>query len=138
MEKSYGIEAARAQLGDIADHARTTGETIALTRHGRTVAVIGPATAVKPAGSVEVTLHFPNDDWTVQLPAVPRQGETVEWADPGSGYTRWKVTEVVHSVGPDSDNTIGLTLDPADESAVNHVKKLDAARRPARNRNDEK
>ncbi|MFH7340615.1 hypothetical protein [Streptomyces sp. KHY 26] len=138
MEKSYGIEAARAQLGDIADHTRTTGETIALTRHGRTVAVVGPATAVKPAGSVEVTLHFTNDDWTVQLPAVPRRGEIVEWADPGSGDTRWTVTEVVHSIGPDGDNTIGLALDPVDEAIAKHVKELEARSRFARNRTTEK
>jgi antitoxin (DNA-binding transcriptional repressor) of toxin-antitoxin stability system len=138
MEKSYGIEAARARLGEIADHARTTGETIGLTRHGRTVAVIGPATVVKPAGSVEVTLHFPNDDWTVQLPAVPRTGEIVDWADPGYGSTRWVVTEVVHSVGPDDDNTIGLTLDPADTEATNMVKQIEAARRTVRNRTTEK
>jgi prevent-host-death family protein len=134
MEKSYGIEAARAQLGEIADHARTTGEVIALTRHGRTVAVVGPANTVRPAQSVEVTLHFPIDDWTVRLPAVPRKGETIDWEDPGSGDTRWLVTEVMHSIGPDGDNTIGLTLDPSDENAANHVKQLEAYRLAARNR----
>ncbi|GAB3004604.1 hypothetical protein GCM10023080_082850 [Streptomyces pseudoechinosporeus] len=76
MEKAIGIEAARARLGDIADHARTTGQTTALTRHGRTVAVIGPAHAVQPAGSVEVTLFLGDEDRTIVLPAVPRIGDS--------------------------------------------------------------
>lgn len=120
MEKSYGIEAARAQLGDIADHARTTGETIALTRHGRTIAVIGPAEAVKPAQGIKVGLHFPHVDWTVHLPVVPRKGEFVEWEDPEHGGGRWEVTEVIHVASPDEVD-IALTLDPADEDARKQV-----------------
>lgn len=78
MEKSYGIEAARAQLGDIANHVRDTGQIIELTRHGRTVAVVGPADAVKPAESVEVTFLLPaNHDASARLPGVPRKGDIV-------------------------------------------------------------
>lgn len=117
MEKTYGIEAARAQLGDIADHARTTGEVVALTRHGRIVAVIGPAKDVKPEQGVEVSLHFPHADWTMHMPAVPRQGEIVAWEDPDSGdEARWEVTEVIHSASPEGA-AIGVTLDPADDEA---------------------
>ena len=50
-----GIERARAKLRDIADHVRDTGHIVELTRHGRTVAVIGPAEAVRPVQGVEVT-----------------------------------------------------------------------------------
>jgi antitoxin (DNA-binding transcriptional repressor) of toxin-antitoxin stability system len=122
MEKSYGIEAARAQLGDIADHARTTGQTIALTRHGRTVAVIGPADTVKPAGGVEVNLHFPHADiQDVGLPALPRVGEQLIWvldnddADEGT----WDVTEVQWHLSPNS-TTVGVSLEPTDD----HTKQL--------------
>src|ERR1044072_7054127 len=77
MEKSLGIEAARARLGDIADHARTTGQVTALTRHGRTVAVIGPAHAVQPAGRIKVTLYLGDDDQVCVLPALPRIRESL-------------------------------------------------------------
>jgi antitoxin (DNA-binding transcriptional repressor) of toxin-antitoxin stability system len=117
MEKSYGIEAARAQLGDIAEHARTTGNVIALTRHGRTVAVIGPANAVRPAQGVQVTLHFPHVDWTVHMPIVPRKGELIDWQDPDHGNAVWKVTAVEYTVYPDEPGPIDIMVDPADDDA---------------------
>ncbi|TXS68919.1 type II toxin-antitoxin system Phd/YefM family antitoxin [Streptomyces sp. sk2.1] len=120
MEKSYGIEAARAQLGDIADHARTTGQVIALTRHGRTIAVIGPVKAVRPDQGIKMSLHFPHADWTVQLPVVPRTGEFFEWEDPQHGSARWEVTEVIHVADP-NEAYIAITLDPADEEARKQV-----------------
>ncbi|MFI8194668.1 type II toxin-antitoxin system Phd/YefM family antitoxin [Streptomyces sp. NPDC085946] len=122
MEKSYGIEAARAQLGDIVDHARTTGQTIALTRHGRTVAVIGPAEAVKPSGGVEVTLYYPHDQSTCVLPALPRTGDSflqeVELGPESSTETRWSVTEVQWHMSSDGTTYIGVSLDPADDHTV--------------------
>jgi antitoxin (DNA-binding transcriptional repressor) of toxin-antitoxin stability system len=121
MEKSYGIEAARAQLGDIADHARITGEVIALTRHGRTVAVIGPARAVKPAGGVEVTLYFPHAERMSVLPAVPRVGESLVWVldDEGDEGT-WDVSEVQWHLSEATGASVGVSLEPADD----HTKQL--------------
>ena len=119
MEKSYGIEAARAQLGDIADHARTTGKTIALTRHGRTIAVIGPAAAIKPAGGVEVTLYYPHDQRTCVLPALPRMGESfvedVELGPDENTETRWNVTDVQWYRSDDGSTSVGVSLDPVDD-----------------------
>lgn len=119
MEKSYGIEAARAQLGDIADHARMTGATIALTRHGRTVAVIGPAASVKPAGGVEVTLFYPHDQRTCVLPALPRMGESfvedVELGPDENTEARWSVTEVQWYRSDDGSTSVAVSLDPVDD-----------------------
>src|ERR1044072_3238032 len=100
MEKSVGIEAALARRGDFADHARTTGQVTALTRHGRTVAVIGPAHAVQPAGSIKVTLYLGADDQVGVLPALPRIGESflVETADGNEEY--WLVTNIQWDLRP--------------------------------------
>src|ERR1044072_3770524 len=99
MEKSLGIEAARARLGDIADHARTTGQVTALTRHGRTVALIGAAHAVQPAGSIKVPLYLGDDDQVCVLPALPRIGESflVETADANEEY--WLVSNIPWDLG---------------------------------------
>lgn len=119
MENAYGIEAARAKLGEIADHARTTGETIALTRHGRTVAVIGPAASVKPAGGVEVTLFYPHGQRTCVLPALPRMGESfiedVELGPDDNTEARWSVTEVQWYRSDDGSTSVGVSLDPVDD-----------------------
>ncbi|MYW49605.1 type II toxin-antitoxin system Phd/YefM family antitoxin [Streptomyces sp. SID161] len=112
MEKSYGIEAARAQLGDIADHARTTGETIALTRHGRTVAVIGPADVVAPRQGVSATLLFPrNDDQIVYLPGVPHPGDPIIRSTE-IGEERWTVSKVEWYLRDDGHASLFLHLDP--------------------------
>jgi antitoxin (DNA-binding transcriptional repressor) of toxin-antitoxin stability system len=122
MENAYGIEAARAKLGDIADHVRSTGQIIPLTRHGRTVAVIGPANAVKPAGGVEVTLYFPHTERLCVLPALPRTGEQLVWvldnddADEGT----WNITEVQWHLSDVTGATVGVSLEPADD----HTKQL--------------
>jgi antitoxin (DNA-binding transcriptional repressor) of toxin-antitoxin stability system len=132
MEKSYGIEAARAQLGDIADHARTTGETIALTRHGRAVAVIGPAASVKPAGGVEVTLFYPHDQRTCVLPALPRMGESfvddVELGPNDNTEMRWSVTEVQWYRSDDGSTSVGVSLDPVDDHTRQIMKRQKAER----------
>ena len=131
MEKSYGIEAARAQLGDIADHVRATGEVVQLTRHGRAVAVVGPAGAVKAAGGVEVTLYFPLFlRHTVQLPdlyrrtcvlpAVPRVGERfceeVALGPDDAMETHWDVTSVEWHMHVDGSAFVGVSLEPIDEA----------------------
>lgn len=119
MEKSYGIEAARAKLGDIADHTRATGQTVSLTRHGRTVAVIGPANSVKSAGGVEATLFYPHDQRDCVLPALPRKGESfvedVELGADDSTETRWSVTEVQWYLSADGSTSVGVSLDPVDD-----------------------
>lgn len=112
MENSYGIEAARAKLGEIADHARTTGQTVALTRHGRTVAVIGPAHSVQPAGTVKVSLYVGDQDPESHvLPSVPRIGETFRMPDENF----YLVTGVQWNVEADGENDVDVLLDPVDE-----------------------
>lgn len=123
MEKSYGIEAARGQLGEIADHARLTGQIIELTRHGRTVAVIGPADDVRPTQGVEVNLFFPHTHWPVRMATVPRKGESIEWEDPENGLGRWEVSEVEYTAHPDQVGTIGIMLKPVDADAKRQAEK---------------
>lgn len=131
MEKSYGIEAARPQLGDIANHVRDTGQIIELTRNGRTVAVVGPAGAVKPAGGVEVTLHFPLFlrhavqlpdlyERTCVLPALPRVGERfveeVALGPDDAMEAQWDVTSVDWCMRADGSAFVGVSLEPIDEA----------------------
>lgn len=115
MEKAIGIEAARARLGDIADHARITGQVTALTRHGRTVAVIGPAHTVQPAGNVHVTLYLGDDNQKCSLPALPRIGDTflVETAYGAESY--WLVTNVQFDLRPGEEPTVNVLCDPGEE-----------------------
>src|ERR1044072_8759781 len=128
MEKSLGIEAARARLGDIADHARTTGQVTALTRHGRTVAVIGPAHAVQPAGSIKVTLYLGDDDQVCVLPALPRIGESflVETADGNEEY--WLATNIRWDLPPGEEPSVNVLCDPSDDYSA-----WIAANRPSAN-----
>ena len=116
MEKTQGIEAARARLGEIADHARTTGQTIALTRHGRTVAVIGPAHSVQPAGNVQVTIHVGDKpSRSVVLPAVPRIGDGFRLFDENDDDEFWIVTNVQWDLGPQGEAEVHVLLDPYDD-----------------------
>lgn len=114
MERSLGIEAARARLGDIADHARTTGQVTALTRHGRTIAVIGPAHAVQPAGSIKVTLWLGDHDHVRVLPALPRIGETFLVETANGNEDLWLVTNVQWDLRPDEEPSVNVLCDPAD------------------------
>ncbi|USQ89890.1 type II toxin-antitoxin system Phd/YefM family antitoxin (plasmid) [Streptomyces phaeoluteigriseus] len=110
MDDVMGIEAARSRLGEIADRAHTTGQTTHLTRHGRTVAVIGPAESAKPVGAVKVQLVWDNKTFSCLLPGVPRVGETFveEGAGPdGDEELEWRVTDVRWRVAG-----AGLTPDP--------------------------
>lgn len=130
MEKAIGIEAARARLGDIADHARTTGQVTALTRHGRTVAVIGPAHAVQPAGSIKVTLWLGDEDQVRVLPALPRIGELFLVETNDGNEQRWLVTNVQWDLRPDEEPRVNVLCDEADDYsawvATNHPKTNDA------------
>jgi antitoxin (DNA-binding transcriptional repressor) of toxin-antitoxin stability system len=128
MEKSLGIEAARARLGDIADHARTTGQVTALTRHGRTVAVIGPAHAVQPAGSVKVTLWLGDDDQVCVLPALPRMGETFLVETATGDEDHWLVTNIQWDLRPGEEPVVNVLCDLADGYSA-----WVAANRPAPN-----
>ena len=109
MENAYGIEAARAKLGEIADHARTTGETIALTRHGRTVAVIGPAHAVKPIQGVDAVLYMGASEWMGRLPGVPSKGDSV-FHDAEAGEERWVVADVQWHLDDSGDARLCIHL----------------------------
>jgi antitoxin (DNA-binding transcriptional repressor) of toxin-antitoxin stability system len=112
MESSYGIEAARAKLGEIADHARLTGQIIELTRHGRTLAVIGPTHAVQPAGSIKATLYIEdNDPEPHVLPAVPRIGDTLRMPD----GILFLVTEVQWNIEGDGASDVDILLNPVDK-----------------------
>ncbi|MZE76803.1 type II toxin-antitoxin system Phd/YefM family antitoxin [Streptomyces xinghaiensis] len=115
MEKTLGIEAARARLGDIADHARTTGQVTHLTRHGRTVAVIGPAHAVQPAGNVKVMLFVGDEDGRpCALPAVPRIGDTFRLFNDEDEDSFWLVVAVQWDLGPNGEAEVNVLLDPHD------------------------
>jgi prevent-host-death family protein len=115
MEKSYGIEAARAQLGDIADHVRDTGQIIELTRHGRVVAVVGPTEAVKPVGSVEVTFLLPaNHDDAARLPGVPRKGNIVRRESEGYEET-WIVEQTEWYLSERGGGMLFAQLVPGDD-----------------------
>ncbi|MFD7922567.1 type II toxin-antitoxin system Phd/YefM family antitoxin [Streptomyces sp. NPDC059740] len=131
MENDLGIEAARAKLGEITDHVRTTGQTVRLTRHGRPVAAIGPVNAIQPAGAVEATLYFPHTERTVTLPAVPRIGETLHQTLEHD-ETSWRVTEVEWNLSWDeAPPTLGIILDPADEHTERLMPRLTAEHQKA-------
>lgn len=115
MEKSYGIEAARAQLGDIANHVRDTGQIIELTRHGRTVAVVGPAEAVKAAEGAEVTFLLPaNHDDAARLPGVPRKGDIVRRENEGYEET-WVVEQTEWYLSENGGGMLFAQLTPGDD-----------------------
>lgn len=115
MEKSYGIEAARAQLGDIANYVQSTGQTVELTRHGRTVAVVGPAETVKPLPGVEVTFLLPgNQDAWARLAAIPRKGDMIR-RENGRAEETWIVDGVEWYLGDDSGGMTFARLTPGDE-----------------------
>lgn len=116
MEKSYGIEAARAQLGEIADHVRTTGHTIALTRHGRPVAAIGPVAAIKPAQGVEVRLFLgERDPWMCVLPALPRIGDSFLVEDKDGSEVFWTVVNVQWDLRPDEEPSVNVIADVTEQ-----------------------
>jgi len=109
MEKTYGIEAARAQLGEIADHARRTGQTVSLTRHNRPVAVIGPVGTVQPAAGVEVWLLLGNQEaWTCNLPAVPRRGDSLLIESTDGDEDFWTVVNVQWDVRPGEPPSVNV------------------------------
>jgi hypothetical protein len=79
--------------------------------------------------SYTINLHFPHVDWTVQMPAVPRKGDRVEFADPNIGDTSWDVTEVAYTVYTDgTEGSISLALDPADEDTKRRSDRFEADR----------
>lgn len=62
---------------------------------------------------VEIHLHFPDDDQSVQLPAVPRKGDAVEWTDENDNTSDWIVTEITFTAYQDREGSIHVSLDPA-------------------------
>ncbi|MFJ3283376.1 type II toxin-antitoxin system Phd/YefM family antitoxin [Streptomyces halstedii] len=117
MEKSYGIEAARAQLGDIANHARSTGQVINLTRHGRPVAAIGPVAAIKPLAGFQVWLYLGDQDaMSYIFPTVPRIGESILVETPDGDENFWDVVNVQWDIRPDEAPVANvLANEPAKE-----------------------
>ncbi|MFB6881396.1 hypothetical protein ACFCY8_11225 [Streptomyces noursei] len=65
--------------------------------------------------SFEINLHFPDVDYTVKMPAVPRKGETIEWEAADERASVWTVTAVEYTAYPDQEGSINLTLDPPDQ-----------------------
>ncbi|MYX14354.1 hypothetical protein GTY67_13205 [Streptomyces sp. SID8374] len=118
MEKSYGIEAARGQLGDIADHTRSTGEVISLTRHGRPVAAIGPVAAIKPLVGVQVWLYLGDREAvSYTFPGVPRIGESILVETPDGNENFWDVVNVQWDIRPDEAPAVNvLANEPTKES----------------------
>ena len=129
--RSKNLGARAITRGDIADHVRATGEVVQLTRHGRAVAVVGPAGAAKPAGGVEVTMYFPLFlRHTVQLPdlyrrtcvlpAVPRVGERfceeVALGPDDAMETQWDAISVDWHMRADGSAFVGVSLEPIDEA----------------------
>ena len=84
--------------------------------------------------SISINLHFPYVDYTLEMPAVPRKGDTVDFSDPEGENTMWHVTEVTHTVYADgTQGSIHIALDPADEhtkeaSELAEAKRLAALR----------
>lgn len=64
--------------------------------------------------SYTIILHFPHDDYPVQLPAVPRKEEGLQLEDPTLGLTDWDVVDVAHVAFLDgTEGNINLRLAPA-------------------------
>jgi hypothetical protein len=61
---------------------------------------------------ITLMLHFPHADWTVELPAVPRQGETVWWKD-----GKFTVTSVDWHPELEGPGAVSVELDPSDMKA---------------------
>lgn len=79
--------------------------------------------------SYTINLHFVHADWTVEMPAVPRKGDRVEFADPNLGDTSWDVTEVAYTAYTDgTEGSINLALDPADEYTKERAEHFEANR----------
>jgi antitoxin (DNA-binding transcriptional repressor) of toxin-antitoxin stability system len=132
MEKALGIEVARARLGEIADHARDTGHIIGLTRHGRTVAVIGPANVVKPLEGVEATLLFPaHRDWGGRIPGVPHKGDEFT-RDTDHGEENWSVSKVEWYLGDSDRISLYVHLEPGDDRTKRIVTEWEAELRSSR------
>lgn len=137
MEKSYGIEAARAQLGDIANHVRETGQIIELTRHGRTVAVVGPAEAVKPAEGIEVTFLLPaNQDAWARVPGVPRKGDIVR-RDNDNYEETWVVSQVEWYLNERGGGMLFAHLAPGDDYTKTVVARWEAESKAKHHTNKE-
>lgn len=67
-----------------------------------------------------VTLHFPHADYeNVDVPAVPREGETFHWDEPELLLsTEWKVVGVDWHGSPTGPGSVSITLDPANVEAM--------------------
>src|SRR4051794_23683285 len=63
------------------------------------------------------------------MPAVPRKGDRLEFADPNIGDTSWDVTEVAYTVYTNgTEGSINLALDPADEDTKRRSDRFEADR----------
>ncbi|CAM5722609.1 MULTISPECIES: hypothetical protein [Streptomyces] len=77
--------------------------------------------------TIQVYLNFPHEDWTVELPAVPRIGETLEWESP-EGIGQWTITDITWTAYPDQPGAVGLALDPGNEETKQLMAEQEAAR----------
>jgi antitoxin (DNA-binding transcriptional repressor) of toxin-antitoxin stability system len=128
MSQEIGIEAARARLGDLADQASTTGQITHLTRHGKTVAVIGPVGAVQPRAGIKLLLHFPHEDWEIETHSIPRKGERFEWTSEDGIDGFWTVSDVIWAASKDGLMSVGVDLDPLDVHTEELMHQQEAAR----------
>ncbi|MFF1916212.1 hypothetical protein ACFVYE_32415 [Streptomyces sp. NPDC058239] len=67
----------------------------------------------------QVTLFFPETEWSGRLPGVPRVGERL-LRETAETEEEWVVTAVEWYIHLDSEPTANITLDPADE----HTRKI--------------
>ncbi|MEU5748288.1 hypothetical protein ABZ804_22450 [Streptomyces sp. NPDC047726] len=81
-----------------------------------------------------VTLHFPNADYeNVNVPAVPRVGETLHWDEPKLLLsTQWKVSSVDWHSSPTGPGSVSVTLDPANVEAMQRSEQHELERLAAR------
>ena len=81
-----------------------------------------------------VTLHFPHADYeNVDVPAVPREGESFHWDEPALQLsTEWKVSGVDWHGSPTGPGSVSLALDPANVEAIQRSEQHEAERLAAR------
>ncbi len=86
-----------------------------LTRHGRTIAVIGPKDTVTPRRGVDAIMFFPGSrEWRGVLPGVPHTGDQIT-IDSDAGEEYWAVSKVEWYLNDDRTARLFIHLGPTDE-----------------------
>lgn len=109
--RQVGIEEARKTLGDLVNEVRYTGRGVTLTRSGTPVAVLNTVEEMPPGAGIPILVQFPGEDHTVSMPAVPRIGDSFEWADVAGVDSFWRVADVVWPASANGFTTVGIHLE---------------------------